>query len=1111
MAEITQLVVVGSSAGGIEALSTLVATVPKDFSAPIVIAQHLDPQRPSHLSEILSRRSRLPVQTILDHETLQSGHVYVVPADRHVEIADSHLNLSSDHQGRPKPSINLLFSSAAGVYGDGLIAVILTGTGSDGATGALEVKRHGGTVVIQDPDSAEYPAMPRSLAPTAVDFIAHIEEIGTLLTDLLLGTLDLTRPNEVKSLHAFLQQVHERSGLDFTSYKLPTIQRRLHRRMVATGTTSLSAYRRYLQHHPEEYSRLISSFLIKVTEFFRDHDLYTFLREDVLPRLIAAARQRGNELRLWSAGCATGEEAYSLAILVADLLGDELDQFNVRIFATDLDNDAITFARHGTYPPSAVAGLSPELLDRYFQHIDSDYEVQKRIRSMVIFGQHDLGQRAPFPRIDLILCHNVLIYFTLDLQKRVLHLFAYSLRDNGYLVLGKAEMTSPLPEFFQSVNPLLKIFSRHGERLMLPIGQFKDPAPIHAVAPRLPISTLAQSPAHDNRRQRSSLEKLGGFVFNLPVGVVVVDRRYDIQIINNAAHQLLEIHRPALGEDLLHLAEDVPTKPLRAIIDSALNGATTPPTTGILPVTTPTGDQRYLHVVGYPHLFEDDDGPTASVLLLVSDVTGQMELHQPITAAADEAARARATQEPSDLMALAQQQRGEIEHLTTQVQRLIAVNRELREANHELTATNLDLHQANEAYLVNTEEVQAAAEEVETLNEELQATNEELETLNEELQATVEELNATNDDLEARSGELQDLAREREEQRREADAERARLAAILVSMGDAVLVVAPTGLPMLVNAAYTQLFGDMQALPPFTDEQGRSLPPDAQPRQRAARGETFTSTYTLLAADGWRRWFEANGQPIVMDGLAQGGVVVIRDITDRSLRRLQDEFLARASHELRTPLTSAQMALQLAQKKLKDSTQKVDIQPQLEVALRQVQHLNILVGDLMDVGRLQTGNLQLQHTLCVLQQIVTQAVEAVQLTVPDRQITVTAPEDALRVRGDALRLEQIIFNLLTNAVKYAPQSQHIDLRLRRVIDLAVIEVQDYGAGIAANQLPHLFTRFYRVTQSNDVVRNGLGLGLFITKELVTAHGGTIDVRSESGTGTIFTVTLPLLP
>src|SRR5215469_1955254 len=679
-----QLVVVGSSAGGVEALSTLVGTLPADFPAPIVIAQHLDPHAPSHLAEILSARSRLPVDTVLEHERLLPGHIYVVPADRHVTIVDGHLSLQADHRGRPKPSINLLFSSAAQVYGENLVAVILTGTGSDGAEGAQEIKKVGGTVVIQDPTTASFPSMPRSLGPTSVDFVANISEIGSLLHELLMNAANLTPPEEAKTLEAFLQQLHERSGLDFTSYKMPTIQRRLQRRMIATGNSSLASYRRYLQRHPDEYPRLISSFLIKVTEFFRDRDLFTKLREEVLPDLIESARQHGNELRLWSAGCATGEEAFSLAILVADLLGDELDRFNVRIFATDLDNDAIAFARRSIYPASSVAGVSPDILGRYFHRIDGDYEVRKHIRNLVVFGQHDLGQRAPFPRIDLVLCRNVLIYFSMELQKRVLQLFAYSLRDQGYLILGKAETTSPLAEFFNPIHPSIKMYRRQGERFPIPLSQFKDTTPLRPSAINASLmGTGGGVPLllpREVSQARTAMEKLGNLVFNLPIGVVVVDRRYDVQIINSLAHQLLEIHRSAVGEDLLHLAEQLPTRPLRAVIDTALRGEVPPPASAVLPLETEPDKQRYLQILGYPHQLEGEDGPIASVLLLISDVSDQMHQYPEVQVELEGGSSQMAIEPPPDSDAERLRLTEENARMTAQIQRLLAANRELHDS-----------------------------------------------------------------------------------------------------------------------------------------------------------------------------------------------------------------------------------------------------------------------------------------------------------------------------------------------------------------------------------------------------------------------------------------------
>ncbi len=303
----SHLVVIGSSAGGIDALSTLVATLPADFPAPLVLAQHLDPTRPSHLAEILARRSTLPVRTVVDPEPLEAGVVFVVPSNHYVSIDDHMIELQVEGAGRPKPSIDRLLGTAAEGYGERLIAVILTGMGSDGAAGARAVNQAGGTVIIQNPATASFPAMPQSLAPTTVDIVADLERIGPILHDLVRGGLANggdapAREDEERELGDFLAQLRERNGVDFSSYKEPTIRRRLQRRIVAVGAQDLRGYRAYLDAHPEEYQQLIASFLIKVTAFFRDPELFAYLRETILPDLIAQADRRGPS-------CASGRPA----------------------------------------------------------------------------------------------------------------------------------------------------------------------------------------------------------------------------------------------------------------------------------------------------------------------------------------------------------------------------------------------------------------------------------------------------------------------------------------------------------------------------------------------------------------------------------------------------------------------------------------------------------------------------------------------------------------------------------------------------------------------------------------------------------------------------------
>ena len=1178
-----QLIVIGSSAGGIEALSTLVATLPSPFPAALVIAQHLDPARPSHLGAILARRSPLPVVTVHAHEALQAGTIYVVPANQNVAVTDLDITLAPHGPGRPKPSIDLLLSTAAEVYGERLIAVILTGTGSDGALGARAVKQAGGTVVIQDPRTAAYPGMPQAVEPQLVDVVADLPRLGPLLFDLLTGVAVPARAEAAGDLASFLDRVREHTGIDFSAYKTPTILRRLRRRIIAAGVPDLAGYTQYLAQHPEEYQRLAGSFLIKVTDFMRDGDLFAVLRATIIPDLVAAARAEGSELRFWSAGCATGQEAYSLAILVLEVLGSAVPAFPIKIFATDLDSEAIAFARRGLYPTGTLAHLPAAMVARYFTPAAGGYEVAKQVRSLVVFGEHDLGERAPFPRIDLVLCRNVLIYFTKELQQRALQLFAYALRDGGYLVLGTAETVSPAPTFFAPAVPALKIYQRHGHAR--PVPPFSIPGHVLPPAPR-PARRgprEARSPARElfQAQQESQQARLlkESLLLNLPVGVVVVDRRYDIQEINYAARRLLGIHTVALGEDLLHLAHNVANPAFRAAIDTALRQQTVATLEEVEVPQMSTGEPTYLRIACYPRPAEphgtgEAAGPAVSVLILVVEVTEMVQARHALeqghaqlrtqteelrvanaalTAQNDATRQAHAELEAAhrQTAALATHHAAQIADLEATNQQLVAAQHEMSArqaqqiavlvaANHDLLAANDEVTRANSVLraqlddlLVTNEEAQAAVEEVETLNEEMQATNEELETLNEEMQATVEELNTANADMAARGDELHRLAKSRAVQK-------AQLEAILAGLADGVLVVTPDGQPLLMNAAYRRLFGgDAPAAGPsgnsaapgspagMADEQGRPLPPDATPQARAARGEQFSMTFTLAApAGGQQRWLEAIGQPVTGDQQQRWGVVVVRDITERSLRLLQEQFTALASHELRSPLTTIKGYLQLLEKSLTEPHATDRQRKYVTAALGQVGRQMRLIEDLLDVTRLQSGKFRLQRAPLRLDTLLAHVVETGQVLAPAQPITLTVDGadgagpggEPLQVNGDATRLEQAVLNLLTNAIRYAPGSAPIDVRLGRVdagaaaeaaTAQAEISVQDYGRGIAASELAAVFTRFYQVGQGSAAPIEGLGLGLYITRQIVEAHGGTITAESTVGHGATFRIRLPL--
>jgi two-component system, chemotaxis family, CheB/CheR fusion protein len=1064
-------VVIGSSAGGIEALSRVVASLPADFPAPIVIAQHLDPRRPSHLHEILARHATLPVRVVEEREALEDGVIFVVPSNRLVDISQGELQLHAARAGAVAPSIDVLLESAAGVFGPGLIAVILTGSGSDGSVGAWHVKKAGGAVVIENPDTAMFPSMPSSIPPSLVDATADIDSIGSTLCDLLAAGNPPAEGSDHDELRGLLERIHERSGIDFGSYKPATIQRRLHGRMTATSRSTLAEYAAYLETNPEEFARLVNSLLIKVTEFFRDPKLFQYLRDHVLPELIAEARRDQRELRLWSAGCSTGEEAYSLAIVVAEALGEDLPWPEVRIFATDIDRQAIAFARRGVYPPAVLKGLPAGARDRYFVKSDGGYEVAKRLRALMVFGEHDLGERAPFPRIDLLLCRNVLIYFAAPMQRVALETFAFSLRPGGRLALGTSESVMSLPEPFEEENGRLRVFRRLPGSYAIPLMR---PAVLRQRrSQESQLDQAIRATHHDARRVAESSASADSLLLNLTVGVVVVDPRYYILRINSAARQMLGIHGTAFDQDFVHLAEVLPSSTIRAAIDSALAGKTTSAVFEVEPTDAASETAHFVEATVRPYRVESRAVEGAVVEL--TDVT-RLEM---------ERRAGLRTRERLD--------------------KAVATNGRLLRANDELTALVAELRGANESMLLASEDAQATREEVETVNEEFQATNEELETLNEELTASVEELRVANEDLATRTDELSAEKRLLEQQRLSSHEEHERLRSILASLGDAVVAVDHEGRIVTTNDAYDRLFSGGEAEVEPEDAAGLPIPPNDRPQRRAARGERFRMEFAVHPPGGTRRWFEAVAEPLTAGDRTWGGVITIRDLSERTMRLSLERLMAAAGHELKTPVAALHGYLQLVERNL-GSDSSEEARTYAARALVQTRQIGELIERLFDVSRIQAGRLELVPAPIDLVSVVRDAVD-VAGTLPNAPtIRVLPTSGPIRLQGDAVRLEQVFVNLLSNAVEHASTSPTIDVTVSRSGPIAVVEVRDHGPGIPGDVLPLLFMPYSRLGHKPS---SGLGLGLYLAREIVAAHGGTIEAESKIGEGTAIVVRLPL--
>ena len=823
------LVVVGSSAGGVGALSTLVSTLPRSFPAPLVLAQHLDPQRPSHLGSILERRSTLPILVVGEDEPtkLERGKIYVVPANRHVKIVDGHVQLEGDQGDRPKPSVDLLLSSAAQSYREHLVAVILTGSGSDGAAGAVDVKNAGGVVIIQNPQTAAYPSMPLSLPPTAVDHVVELELIGPLLYDLLKGVDLPDSPDTVHDpLRDLLTHVSGQTNIDFRNYKSSTILRRIARRMAVTHNTTIKNYADFVRSHPDEVKELVRAFLIKVTGFFRDAEAFEVIKTSIIPELIDRGRENGRTLRLWSAGCATGEEPYSLAMLVANHLGPEFSDWNVKVFATDLAPDAIAFARRGLYPENVLTDLPEDFRLRYFERIDHGFRVSKALRQVVIFGQQDISRGVPFPRIDLVTCRNLLIYLKPDLQQVVLDLFAYSLhQSHGYLFLGKAETARPTKATFELVNKKWKIYRCLGGPRGFPVQEPSLPAgfpdkswreprrpPLRVVAASAPVRDLTAAELDINQLRRLNETMLR----HTNVAVVIIDRQYRILTINAAARRMLGIRDLAYDQDFLHTVRSMPYQEVRRAIDTCFREHSTMQLEDLELDETFEGSGKYVSLTIVAMQIEQ--GAPELAVITVLDVTNQVHTRKRLDAVQREHAEL-------------------VTELSAANKRFSAMNKELQDANEELQA-------ANEELMLTQEELQATNEEFEATNEELQATNEELETNNEELQATNEELQTTNDELSARTLELQELTRQHR-------LEQLQLATLLERFPHYIMVLNADDLTVqAINPAYTQLFGgrNVQGLPMSDVFSGKHVEDLIKLLRTAARDSVTVNTDPIIAS-----------------------------------------------------------------------------------------------------------------------------------------------------------------------------------------------------------------------------------------------------------------------
>jgi two-component system CheB/CheR fusion protein len=466
---------IGASAGGLEAAAELLGALPATTDLAFILVQHLDPSHESLLPEILAKKTAIPVSVAHAGEPVRPAHVHVIPADAILTVHDGHIQLKRRTTAGERPApVDLLFKSLAASYADRAIGVVLSGGDADGALGIREIKHAGGFTFAQQPELARFPNMPRHAIETGcVDLVLRPKEIAEELVRLSRGSARRDSIAESGSKNAtdagiaaedgqlghVFQQLRAAHGVDFTHYKRTTIKRRLERRMTLRRIESLDEYRALLDSDPREMSALYQDFLIRVTEFFRDPDSFEALGRYVLPG-ICESRSAKEPIRIWVPGCATGEEAYSVAIALLEHLGDGVPAFRIQIFGTDVSEAALQKARAGVYPTGVLHEVSAERLERFFVTDNGDYRIAKEVRDLCLFARQDVTRDPPFSRLDLISCRNLLIYLDDVAQRRILRTFHYALRPQGVLFLGPAESVGQWSDLFEQADKRFRVFRR---------------------------------------------------------------------------------------------------------------------------------------------------------------------------------------------------------------------------------------------------------------------------------------------------------------------------------------------------------------------------------------------------------------------------------------------------------------------------------------------------------------------------------------------------------------------------------------------------------------------------------------------------------------------------
>jgi chemotaxis methyl-accepting protein methylase/signal transduction histidine kinase/chemotaxis response regulator CheB len=1089
------IVAIGSSVGGLEAMSIFLKALPTNSGMAYIYVQHLDPNHKSQLVSILAKKTKMKVQEIENMEHIEPNNVYVIPNNKMIEVIDGHIRLIDRPKNSSFISIDFLFESLAQTHKKNVIGIILSGNASDGSKGIIAIKNAGGITFAQD-DSAQAKSMPRSaITSGSVDYILNPKDIAKKII-----SLQNQHKKEKNSIVQKIKQINElelnqifelliqENGIDFSHYKLPTITRRIKHKISELGLINIQEYIFYLKENKKEIQELSNDLLINVTLFFRESNVFTYLKKVLFPKILNS-KTKDEKIRIWVPACSTGEEAYSFAMILSELCESKFKNKNFQIFATDLSENCIKKARLGIYSLQEMKNIPKKYLTTYFTKLENNYQIKKEIRELVVFAPHNILQDPPFSKMDFVSCCNLLIYFDLAAQKKVFSTLHFALNENGFLLLGKAETVGSSSQLFSRFNPNYKIFSKKHQSKATKMSDLSSNFIKSNLLTKKPILSLKSSITSginlENQLDKVLLNKY------MPA-CVVINKDLEIQQFRGEIGIFLQHAQGKASLNILKMAHPEFVFELRSAIQEVLKNKERSKRENIEFQLENT--LRFVMIEVSPLKIEWDEALLLIVFTFQEYALEKFELGKNSGSIKDKR-----------ILKLSEELQNTRLEMNVIIEKQESTFEELQAANEEIVSSN--------------EEFQTLNEELETSKEEIEASNEELIIGNHELQVQNDLLNESYDYSEAiiatihkpllvltkdfyvksANQNFYDIFKVKKEE---------TIDKLLFDLGNKQWNIIKLKDVLKELTSKNKNFENFEVVHTFSSIGKKTMQLHARKLIQKANNEHLL----LLAIEDIsiqkKIEFELNEAKQIAE-VAQNNAEKHQEIAEVALNAKQ-QFLSNMSHEIRTPMNAIIGFTKVVLKTKLDDKQK----EYLTAIKDSGDNLISLINDILDFAKVDAGKMvfeqapfNVKNSLCSISHIFEGKIVEKNL----QFIKNYDPKIPEVIVGDTNRLNQILINLLSNAIKFTSKGTitfevKISKETKTSLELC-FKVSDTGIGIQEDKLVSIFENFQQGSDDTSRLFGGTGLGLAIVKQLVESQGGKITVESKLNQGSSFSFKL----